>query len=106
MEGVDMGVDGADNSRLTSNWDHSKNWKKMRDRQHDIKKKVKAGRKLHNVWKPTDAFSAGKGSRARPVDKERYDLNYDLAFGRITKEEHTQRMKELDDKQMGNTFEN
>ena len=40
--------------------------------------------------------SAGKGSRYRPVDKEKYDLNYDLAFGNITQEEYDKRMKELD----------
>lgn len=92
-----MGVEGTDNSSLTSNWDHTKNWKKMRDRQHKIAKLQKEGRSLQSIWKPTDAFSAGKGSRQRPVDKDIYDLNYDLAFGKITKEEHTKRMKELND---------
>ena len=92
-----MGVDGRDDSSLTSNWDHTKNWKKMRDRQERISKGLKSGRNLKSLWKPTEAFSAGKGSRARPVDKEIYDLNYDLAFGNITKEEHAKRMNELND---------
>tara|TARA_R110000824_G_scaffold166686_1_gene343458 strand:- start:534 stop:815 length:282 start_codon:yes stop_codon:yes gene_type:complete len=91
-----MGVDGADNSRISSNWDHTKNWKKMRDRQEKIKKGLKSGRSLQSLWKPTEEGSAGKGSRPRPVDKEIYDLNYDLAFGNITKEEHTIRMEELE----------
>ena len=85
-----------DNSVLSSNWDHSKNWKKMRDRHHKLKKAVKEGRKLHNIWKPSEMGSAGKGSRYRPVDQERYDLNYDLAFGNITQEEYDKRIKELD----------
>ena len=95
-----MDNDSVDNSRLSSNWDHTKNWKKMRDRQEDIKKKVKSGRKLHNVWKPTEMGSAGKGSRYRPVDQEIYDLNYDLAFGRITKEEHANRIKKIEEGRM------
>ena len=85
-----------DNSRLSSNWDHTKNWKKMKDRQHKIRKRIKEGRSLHNMWKPTEMGSAGKGSAYRPVDKEKYDLNYDLAFGKITREEYEQRMSELD----------
>ena len=95
-----MGIEGADNSSLSSNWDHSKNWKKMRDRQESIKKKLKSGRKLHNIWKPTDIGSAGKGSKQRPpsVSKERYHLNWELAFGRISKEEHTKRTNELNDR--------
>jgi len=93
-----MGVDGRDDSRLTSNWDHTKNWKKMRDRQERIKKGLKSGRSLKSLWKPTEAFSAGKGSRPRPVEKEIYDLNYDLAFGNITKEEHERKLKELNDR--------
>jgi len=68
----------------------------MRDKQHKMKKALKAGRKYHNLWKPTEMGSAGKGSRPRPVDKEIYDLNYDLAFGRITKEEHAKRIEELE----------
>jgi hypothetical protein len=41
---------------------------------------------------------AGKGDlqRESEVPKEIYDLNYDLAFGRITKEEYDQKLKELD----------
>ena len=45
----------------------------------------------------TIGFSRGKGDLQRESDtpKEIYDLNYDLAFGKITKEEHTKRVKEF-----------
>ena len=98
--------DSVDNSSQSSNWDHSKNWKKMKERQHRIDKGLKEGRSMHSLWTPTSENSAGKGSRARPVtDKERYDLNYDLPFGLISKEEHTQRMNELDGDSMATTDE-
>ena len=101
-----MDNDSVDNSRLSSNWDHTKNWKKMRDRQEDIKKKLKSGRKLHNIWKPTEMGSAGKGSREREstVPKVIYDLNWDLAFGNITKEEHERKVREFYEN-MGDTDE-
>ena len=83
--------DGGDNSSLSSNWDHTKNWKKMRDRQRRIEKG-------EEKWTPTYSHSAGKGSAQREsnVSKEIYDLNYELAFGTITREEFNKRMKDLD----------
>jgi hypothetical protein len=90
--------DGGDNSSLSSNWDHTKNWKKMRDRQERIDKGLKSGRSLKSLWQPTESHSAGKGSNQREsnVSKEIYDLNYELAFGTITREEFNKRMKDLD----------
>jgi len=50
-------------------------------------------------WTPTkwNDTGAGKGDGARSIDvpKELYDLNWDLAFGNITKAEHTAKLKEL-----------
>ncbi len=85
-----MGVDGADNSAMSSNWDHNKNWRKLRDKQA----KVKRG---EAKWTPTYSHDAGKGSREREssVPKAIYDLNWDLAFGNITKEEHEIKVKEF-----------
>ena len=42
-------------------------------------------------------FGAGKGDAPRESDvpKEVYDLNYDLAFGKITREEFDAKLKEL-----------
>ena len=41
--------------------------------------------------------SVGKGSAPRPrfVSKERYDLNWDLAMGRITRKEYVKKVKEI-----------
>lgn len=95
-----------DNSSLSRSWDHGKNWKKMKDRHEKISKATKSGRSLHNIWRPTDIDSgAGKGSKFRPVDQEIYDLNYDLAFGNITKEEHTNLIKQLEKDRMHDSEE-
>ena len=68
-----------------------KNWKKLRAKH----KKVEKG---EQKWKPEDYIphgGAGKGDadRTRAVPKEIYELNYDLAFGRITEEEHREKVK-------------
>lgn len=39
--------------------------------------------------------SAGKGDTPRPVDKNRYDRNYECIFGVNTKEEHSQQKHPL-----------
>ena len=76
-------------------WNDSKPWADM------ARKKMKSkqeGRK----WEPTNmntkrGFQAGKGDQERKSDvpKEVYDLNYDLAFGKITREEFEAKLKEL-----------
>ena len=77
-------------------WNDAKPWadkarKKWRQTQHE-------GRK----WEPTNmntqrGFGAGKGDAPRESDvpKEVYDLNYDLAFGNITREEFEAKLNEL-----------
>ena len=65
-----------------------KNWKKLREKHRKSDEhKAKTGKRS---WKPEVYAPAGKGDRTRSSDtpKEIYDLNYDLAFGKITKEEH------------------
>ena len=50
-------------------------------------------------WKPTawNDTGAGKGDQQRESDvpKEVYDLNWELSFGKLTREEHQQKMREL-----------
>ena len=50
-------------------------------------------------WKPTawNDSGAGKGDQQRSsnVSKEVYDLNWELSFGNLTKEEWTLKMREL-----------
>ena len=71
-----------------------KNWKKLREKHRKSDEhKAKTGKRS---WKPEIYAPAGKGDRTRTSDtpKEIYDLNYDLAFGKITKEEHAKKIKE------------
>jgi len=64
-----------------------KNWKKLREKHRRHKKLGLSGPTKPEIYTP---HGAGKGDaeRSSNVPKEIYDLNYDLAFGRITKEEH------------------
>jgi len=67
-----------------------KNWKKLREKHRKSDEhKAKTGKRN---WKPEvyTSTGAGKGDRTRSTDipDEIYGLNYDLAFGKITKEEH------------------
>jgi hypothetical protein len=78
------------------NWDAETNWKKLREKHAEHKKTGK--------WKPTEwdggriTGGAGKGDkdRHRQISKELYDLNFDLAFGNITREEYDHKLSELD----------
>jgi len=76
-------------------WNNSKKWA---DVARNKKKAKDEGRK----WEPTNCntkrgVGAGKGDAPREseVPKEVYDLNYDLAFGNITREEFEAKLKEL-----------
>jgi hypothetical protein len=73
------------------------NPKKLLDRKRD--NKGDGYNQEGSNWVPTkwNDTGAGKGDQQRPLTspKEVYDLNWDLAFGNITKEEHEQKLKEL-----------
>jgi hypothetical protein len=68
-----------------------KNWKKLRDKH----KRVKRG---EEKWKP-EAYRPASVTESegneRIISKELYDLNYELAFGRITQEEYDKLREEL-----------
>jgi hypothetical protein len=42
-------------------------------------------------------MSAGKGDKPRPVDKKKYDENYDAIFGKKNKEEEQTNQPESED---------
>lgn len=73
-----------------------KNWKKLREKH----RKREASR-ARGVTKPAqpETYRANdqtiEGSE-RIIPKELYDLNYDLAFGRITEEQYEQKRAELE----------
>lgn len=70
-----------------------KNWKKLREKHRRVKK----GEKFKpETWVPRgQGAGKGDGQRESQVPKEVYDLNFDLAFGRITKEEHEKLVKKF-----------
>jgi len=69
-----------------------KNWKKLREKhKKSDEHKARTGKRSWKpeVYEPRDG-GAGKGDaqREREIPDEIYGYNYDLAFGKITKEEH------------------
>jgi|TARA_Y100000296_G_scaffold30378_1_gene35332 hypothetical protein len=70
-----------------------KHWKKIREKH----RKAASGEK---PWVPESYVpsggSLGLEGQTRNVSKELYDLNHDLAFGRITEEEYEHKRAKLD----------
>ena len=76
-----------------------KNWKKLREKHRKIEEHTaRGGNRIFEpeVYTPSSS-NAGKGDKQRSSNtpKEIYDLNYELAFGRITKEEYEQKVKQF-----------
>jgi hypothetical protein len=73
-----------------------KHWKKLRDKHR--KQDAVRGRGIK--WKHTPEIYKGSSEviegQTMDISKELYDLNYDLAFGKITEEEYNQRKAELE----------
>ena len=72
-----------------------KNWKKLRDKHRKHDSSGKGGTAPPEQYIPYGGAGKGDMERKCDVSKEVYDLNYDLAFGRISTEEHTHKLKEL-----------
>jgi len=77
-------------------WNNAKPW------LDKARKKWKESKLDGRKWEPTNmntkrGFGAGKGDAQRESDvsKEVYDLNYDLAFGKITRKEYEAELKKL-----------
>ena len=74
-----------------------KHWKKLREKHRKtehIHQTTGRRRYTPEVYKANDVLKEGT---AREVSQDLYDLNYDLAFGRITEDEYNLRRKALDD---------
>ena len=73
-----------------------KNWKKLRDKHKKWKDSGRKGMPPPEQYHTSNG-QAGKGDQERTMEvpKEIYELNYELAFGRITEEEHKQKVNEF-----------
>jgi len=72
-----------------------KHWKKLREkhrRKDAAKKRGISQRARPEIYTPNNQVIEGA---ERIVSKELYDLNYELAFGRITQEEYDKLREEL-----------
>ncbi len=80
--------------RFGGSFNAHKNWKKLREKHRKRDAKTARGissRAQPEVYQPNNI----EGSE-RIVPKELYDLNYELAFGKITEEEYKQRKVKID----------
>jgi hypothetical protein len=87
-ENVDQHFGGSFNA--------DKNWKKLREKH----RKAEASR-ARGVTKPHQPETYRTNNQIiegseRIIPKELYDLNYDLAFGRITEEQYEHKRAEFD----------
>jgi len=91
-----LSIDTNDQN-LGGTFNAHKNWKKLREKHR--KNEAHIARGGNRIWEPevyrSDGAGKGDGRRGSNVSKELYDLNFDLAFGSITKEEHSKKLKEL-----------
>ena len=89
IETNDQNVGGSFNAH--------KHWKKLREKHRKTDAHIARGG--NRIWKPEvySSTGAGKGDKQRQSDppKELYDLNYDLAFGIITREEYDKKLEDL-----------
>ena len=71
-----------------------KHWKKLREKHRKHKKLGLSGPCKPEIYEPSGA-GKGDGKRSREIPNEVYDINWDLAFGKISKEEHNKRTNEF-----------
>jgi len=73
-----------------------KHWRKLREKHRKREAQEARGifsRAQPETYQPNNQTIEGS---TRDISKELYDLNYELAFGRITEEEYKQRKAKLD----------
>jgi len=75
-----------------SNWDTDRHWRRMKEDQ----RAVREGKKKYVPKKWDGDAGKGDGRRESDISDEEYGLRYDLAFGKITREEFEKRMNKLD----------
>jgi hypothetical protein len=75
-------------------WNAHKHWKKLREKHRRHIALGLSGPTTPEIYTPS---GAGKGDMQRGigVPEEIYALNYDYAFGKITKKEHEQKVNEF-----------
>tara|TARA_R110002020_G_scaffold416244_1_gene625539 strand:+ start:43 stop:324 length:282 start_codon:yes stop_codon:yes gene_type:complete len=78
-------------------FDHNKNWKKLREKHR--KRKAQKARGITPNCDP-EVYQASPNvidleGQARNISKKLYDLNYELAFSRITQAEYDKLREEL-----------
>ena len=65
-----------------------KNWKKLREKHKRNEEARSRGRDVTSTPETHRPYNQTVEGSERIVSKQLYDLNYDLAFGRITPEEY------------------
>jgi hypothetical protein len=77
-----------DEQRVGGSFNAHKRWKKLREKHRKRDAHIARGGNTYNIpetYTPNNQTIEGS---TRDISKELYDLNYELAFGRITEEQY------------------
>ncbi len=85
-----------DEQNIGGSFNAHKHWKKLREKHRKRDAHIARGGNTYNIPETyTPDLQHSEGS-TRDISKELYNLNYELAFGRITEEEYKKRKSNLD----------
>jgi len=87
---------GTDDQHFGGSYNAHKHWKKLREKHRKRKDKVARGvnpKSEPEIYQPPSDRLEGQ---LRSISKELYDLNYALAFGKITQKEYDKLREEFE----------
>ena len=85
----------SDEQRIGGSFNAHKRWKKLREKHRKRDAHIARGGNTYNIPETyTPNLQNIEGSE-RVISKELYDLNYDLAFGRLTQVQYDKLREEL-----------
>tara|TARA_R100000152_G_C6733479_1_gene157888 strand:+ start:126 stop:395 length:270 start_codon:yes stop_codon:yes gene_type:complete len=85
----------SDEQRVGGSFNAHKHWKKLREKRRKREAHVARGGNRYAIPETYTPNNLQFEGSERKVSKELYDLNYELAFGRITQEEYDKLREEL-----------
>lgn len=85
----------SDEQRVGGSFNAGKNWKKLREKHKRNEAARSRGRVVTSTPETYTPYKQTIEGSERIVSKELYNLNYELAFGRINQEEYNKLREEL-----------
>jgi len=78
----------SDEQRIGGSFNAHKRWKKLREKHRKRDAHIARGGNTYNIPETYTPNLQNIEGSDRIISKELYDLNYDLAFGKITQEDY------------------